>query len=85
MLDEFNKEQGDNMAATIEKILISQLAERNNFLKKQDKRLSQLKAIAKRKMEGKQIQKGRIISKLQRAGILDQNGNLSDPYKLEDE
>lgn len=85
MLDELKKKQGDNMAATIEKILISQSAQRNDFLKKQNKRLLQLKEIEKRKIEGKQVQQKRIISKLQRAGILDQDGKLSAPYRLEDE
>lgn len=79
-----NKENGDNMAIIIEKIIISQTTQVNSFLKKQDRRIAQLREIQQRKMEGKRIQQNRIISKLQRAGILDENGELSAPYRNDD-
>lgn len=45
------------------------------------KRLAQLRAIERRKKEGKRIQTKPIIEELQRAGILDENGDLAIPYR----
>ena len=63
----------------------TQLRERNDFIKKQNKRLAQLKEIAQRKNAGCRIQQKRIITKLQNAGILDENGEISAPYRAENE
>lgn len=59
-------------------------AETDAFIKQQNKRLAQLRAIERRKKEGKRIQTKPIIEELQRAGILDENGDLAIPYRDEE-
>lgn len=79
-MKEYNRKDGDNMPVIIEKIICVEHRENIAFIKMQQKRLQQLKQIEQRKLEGKKIQKGRIIKELQAAGILDEDGNLSSHY-----
>lgn len=85
MLKRHTKDTGDNMAITIERIITAQSCKRNDFIKKQNKRLAQLRKIEERKNAGCRIQQRRIIAKLQNAGILDENGEVSAPYRDENE
>ena len=68
------------MAAVIERIIAIEQSESNEFIKMQKKRIMQLRAIEARMNQGKNIQKERIVVKLQKAGILDARGNLASPY-----
>lgn len=72
------------MAATIEKIISVETSDMDNFLKQQLKRKKQLFETEKRKNNGCHVRTNRIIAKLQRAGILDENGELAAPYNGED-
>ena len=78
------KDKCDIMPVIIERIISIERAETDEFIKQQNKRLEQLKAIERRKNEGKKIHKKPIIEELQRAGILDEHGNLAAPYRDED-
>lgn len=79
-MKEYNRKDGDNMPVIIEKIICVEHSESITFIKMQQKRLQQLKQIEQRKLEGKKVQKGRIVKELQAAGILDEDGNLSSHY-----
>ncbi len=79
-----NERFGDIMPVIIEKIIRFERAETDAFIKHQNKRLVQLRAIERRKKEGKRIRKKPIIEELQRAGILDENGDLAVPYRDEE-
>lgn len=83
-MKEDNRKDGDNMPVIIEKIICVEHSESIAFIRMQQKRLQQLKRIEQRKLEGKKIQKGRIVKELQAAGILDEDGNLSRHYIEED-
>ena len=78
------REDGDNMPVVIEKIIEIERSESNAFIRIQQKRIQQLRGIEQRKLDGKRIQKGRIIKELQASGILDENGNLSKHYSEQD-
>ena len=52
-----------------------------NYLRLQQKRVAQLEEMKKTASKDEIAQ---IISKLQRAGILDENGNLAAPYNGKD-
>ena len=69
----------------IEKIIQIERSESNAFIRIQQKRIQQLREIEQRKLDGKRIQKGRIIKELQASGILDENGNLSKHYSEQDQ
>lgn len=71
---------GKDMAVVIEKIIMVERSDTDAFIKLQQKRLRQLQAIQKRKAEGKNIKRGKIILELQASGILDESGNLAKPY-----
>ena len=75
-----NERFGDIMPVIIERIIRFERAETDAFIK----RLAQLRAIERRKKEGKRIQTKPIIEELQRAGILDENGDLAIPYRDEE-
>lgn len=83
-MNEAKRKDGDYMPVIIEKIICVEHSESIAFIRMQQKRLQQLKQIEQRKLEGKKIQKGRIVKELQAAGILDENGNLSRHYIEED-
>lgn len=72
------------MAAVVEKIISRDTSDRNAFLKKQNKRIKELKAVESRKKIGRCVRQKQIIEKLKRAGILDQNGDIATPYKYEE-
>lgn len=78
------RKDGDNMPVVIEKIIQIERSESTAFIRIQQKRLQQLREIEQRKLDGKKIQKGRIIKELQASGILDENGNLSKHYSKQD-
>lgn len=70
-----------NMEIVIERILSIQDSDNNAFIKIQQKRLRQLQDIQKRKDEGKTIRSRKaIIAELKSSGILDEGGNLAEPY-----
>lgn len=79
------RKDGDNMPVVIEKIIQIERSESNAFIRIQQKRIQQLREIERRKLDGKRIQKGRIIKELQASGILDENGNLSKHYSEQDQ
>lgn len=79
------RKDGDNMPVVIEKIIQIERSESNAFIRIQQKRIQQLREIEQRKLDGKRIQKGRIIKELQASGILDENGNLSKHYSEQDQ
>ena len=68
------------MTMVIERIIKTENAESTAFIKKQEKRLEQLRHIERRKQEGKRIPIKQIIAELQEAGILDESENLAFPY-----
>ena len=78
------EKNGDDMAAVMERIITVERSESDAFIKLQMKRISQLQEIEARRNQGKRIQQGRIVIKLQGAGILDAHGNLSSRYSEED-
>ena len=78
------RKDGDNMPVVIEKIIKIERSESNAFIRIQQKRIQQLREIEQRKLDGKRIQRGRIIKELQASGILDENGNLSKHYSEQD-
>ena len=78
-MSETRKDEED-MAVVIERIVMTERSDTDAFIKIQKKRLSQLREIQKRQAEGKNIKYKRIISELQASGILDEDGNLSEPY-----
>lgn len=49
--------------------------------KRQNERLKKLKAMEQRKKNGKRVNTKPIVEGLQRAGILDKNGDLAHPYR----
>lgn len=79
------RKDGDNMPVVIEKIIQIERSESNAFIRIQQKRIQQLREIEQRKLDGKRIQKGRIIKELQASGILDEDGNLSKHYSEQDQ
>lgn len=85
MLKQYEKGAGNNMATVIEDIIKAQSHQRNEFLKKQEERIIQLRNFEKQKRLGRYVQQKQIIRKLQKAGILDKNGELSTPYRHDDE
>lgn len=68
----------------IEQIIRYERADADEFMRLQRQRLMQLKAIQKRKSEGKTIRRQIILKELQQAGILDENGALAEPYRKEE-
>lgn len=78
------EKNGDDMAAVMERIITVERSESDAFIKLQMKRISQLQEIEARRNQGKRIQRGRIVIKLQGAGILDAHGNLASRYSEED-
>ena len=78
-MSETRKDEED-VAVVIERIVMTERSDTDAFIKIQKKRLSQLRKIQKRQAEGKNIKYKRIISELQASGILDEDGNLSEPY-----
>ena len=78
-MSETRKDEED-VADVIERIVMTERSDTDAFIKIQKKRLSQLREIQKRQAEGKNIKYKRIISELQASGILDEDGNLSEPY-----
>ena len=75
--------EGENMPIIIEQIIRYERADADEFMRLQRQRLIQLKAIQKRKSEGKNIRRQIILKELQQAGILDENGALAEPYRAE--
>lgn len=78
------KGKGDIMPVIIERIITIERAETDAFIKKQNKRLERLRAMERKKREGKRVNTKPIIEGLQKAGILDQHGNLASPYRDEE-
>ena len=78
------KDKGDIMPVVIERIISIERAETDAFMKRQKKELIRLQTIEQRKREGKRVNTQPIIKSLQKAGILDKNGNLAFPYRDED-
>ena len=75
------KRKGEkDMAAVIERIVEAERSDTDSFIKIQKKRLRQLQAIQRRDAEGKNIKRKSIILELQASGILDESGNLAEPY-----
>lgn len=81
-----NNKRVKDMSSTIIGIIESDGAERKAFIEIQEKRIAKLKAIVAKKQNGKNINKERtqIIAKLKAAGILDENGNIAERYRIED-
>ena len=84
MCCENRKKIDDIMTVAVEEIASTNMQGRNDFIKKQNVRIRQLRAIEDRKNQGRHIHKGPIMKKLQRAGILDQNGEIAAPYRKEE-
>ena len=78
------EKNGDDMAAVIERIVTVERSDSDAFIKMQMKRIARLQEIETRRNQGKKIQQGRIVIKLQGAGILDEKGNLASRYSEED-
>lgn len=74
------KKEVKSMATYFEQIVMLEQSETKEFIKKQEKRLKNLKDIQKRQEEGKKIQKQRVINQLKSSGILDDSGELAKPY-----
>lgn len=72
------------MPVVIEKIISAQRSETDAFMKIQKKRLAQLQAVERRMNEGKRIQKKRILDDLRESGILDEDGNVAEPYSWQE-
>lgn len=85
MSKKHTKGTGDNMPLTIESIIMAQSQQRNDFIEKQNNRLSRLREIEQEKNDDFFIQQKQIIKKLQSAGILDEHGEISAPYRIENE
>lgn len=75
------KDTGGIMTAVIERIISVERADTDAFIKRQNERLKKLKAMEQRKKNGKRVNTKPIIEGLQRAGILDKNGDLAYPYR----
>lgn len=69
------------MSVIIERIITIERAETDAFIKKQNRRLERLRAMERKKREGKRVNTKPIAEGLQRAGILDKHGNLAAPYR----
>lgn len=80
-----NQVQGGETMSIIEQIIRYERADADEFMRLQRQRLIQLKAIQKRKSEGKTIRRQIILKELQQAGILDENGVLAEPYRKEEQ
>ena len=78
------KGKGDIMPVIIERIITIERAETDAFIKRQNKRLERLRAMERKKREGKRVNTKPIIEGLQKAGILDKHGNLASPYRDEE-
>ena len=78
------KDKGDIMPVVIERIISIEHAETDAFIKKQKEELIRLREIERRQKEGKKVNIKPIVKGLQRAGILDKDGNLAHPYCDED-
>ena len=77
--------EGDNMSTRIENIIHAQNRSVRHFSSLQRKRLNELKQMQRNKEKGIPVNTDEIVKKLQRAGILDKNGDITSPYKIEDE
>ena len=75
------KDTGGIMTAVIERIISVERADTDAFIKRQNERLKKLKAMEQRKKNGKRVNTKPIVEGLQRAGILDKNGDLAHPYR----
>lgn len=75
------KDTGGIMTAVIERIISVERADTDAFIKRQNERLKKLKAMEQRKKNGKRVNTKPIVEGLQRAGILDKNGDLAYPYR----
>ena len=78
-----NKE--DDFMRTIEKIIRTNTYDRDKFIKMQNDKLANLRAIsnindATQKAKAKQ----KVIEDLQHIGVLDENGEIAKPYRIED-
>ena len=74
----------DEMTVTIKKIIRVENSAADDFMRDQRRKRANLLKKEKWKKEGCNVKVDSIISKLQRAGILDENGNLAAPYNGED-
>lgn len=81
--NEDKKREGYNMATIIEEIIKSDNKQHEKFIILQKNRINQLRKLKEDKKNGKKIEVSTIIDKLQKAGILDKNGDLATPYKCE--
>lgn len=75
------KDTGGIMTAVIERIISVERADTDAFIKRQNERLKKLRAMEQRKKNGKRVNTKPIVEGLQRAGILDKNGDLAYPYR----
>jgi hypothetical protein len=78
--EDIDKQEGDNMATTIEKIIRSDNKQHEQFYKHQRARIAELRKLKDDKINGKKVEVTTVIGKLQEAGILDKKGNLAPPY-----
>lgn len=78
------KDKGDFMPLVIERIISIERAEADAFMKIQQKRLTELKEMERKKNAGEVIDVKPIVKGLQEAGILDEKGNLAAPYRSVD-
>lgn len=74
----------DSMVDTIEEIIAYNNSIEQNFINYQKKRLTELQDMLARKERGEDVDISEIINNLKEIGILDENGNLSSFYTLED-
>lgn len=77
--------RSSKMFVNIESIINTQNKPTTDFMKKQTKHLKVLNKLIKMKQNGEPIDASDIIKKLQSAGILDKKGELSKPYRVDDE
>lgn len=84
-MDRKKKRKGrDSMVDTIEEIIAYNHSIEQNFINYQKKRLKELQDMLARKECGEDIDISEIINNLKEIGILDEDGNLSSFYTLED-
>lgn len=69
------------MHTNIEKIISIERSETDNYIKKQNARLMQLRDMQQKKKNGEAINTKPILEGLQKAGILDEFGKLAYPYR----
>lgn len=81
-----NDKRVNDMSSTIIGIIESDNEERKAFIAIQEKRIAKLKIIAEKKRAGKNIryEKDKIVAKLKDAGILDESGEISKRYRIEE-